>query len=117
MVRPCEDPRSIKRHRLVLALSADELKELLARAELANLPLSRYVRMAAVGERLRRPVPAYNRQAWAELSRLAGNLAQLLHAIRAGVPVGLSPELVREAYALARSLRLALLGGRAGRQC
>jgi hypothetical protein len=110
MGRPPKDPGSLKEYRIVVAVSPSELAELVARAELAGLPLIVYVRLAATGRPLPKPVPLTNRQAWTELSRLASNLAQLGHAINAGIPVGLSPALLREAYALTRSLRLALLG-------
>jgi hypothetical protein len=99
-----------KDYRLVLAVSPAELRELEQRAELAGILVSRYVRLAALGERLPRPVPIRNRQAWVELSRMQGNLAQLLHAMRAGMPVGLSASAVEEAYRLVGAVRRALLG-------
>jgi mobilization protein MobC len=52
-----------------------------------------------------RPIPAINRTAWTELSRLAGNLNQLAHHANSGEGVVVPLEQVLETMRLVRFLR------------
>jgi len=110
MARPPEDPARLLAYRLAVPVSASELEELRARSELAGLSLSVYVRRAALGRRLPRPVSAHNRRASVELSRLATNLGQLGHALSKGTPGTVPPALVWEIARLARTVRYAVVG-------
>ena len=103
-------------------LAADEKREhcvsvRMNEAELARLDAERgrFHR----GEWLRRtwsltqpkpPVPEVNRQAWAELARLAGNLNQAMKAFHEGRLRGVDPAVLEELFAQVHGLRRALIG-------
>ena len=103
-------------------LAADEKREhcvsvRMNEAELARLDAERgrFHR----GEWLRRtwsltqpkpPVPEVNRQAWAELARLAGNLNQAMKAFHEGRLRGVDPAVLEELFHQVAGLRLALIG-------
>lgn len=110
MARPPKDPASLLAVCLAVPVSPSELEELRARSELAHLSLSVYVRRAALGRRLPRPVPSRNRQAWVELSRLGGNLAQLGHALSSNPHDAIAPAVLWDLVRLTRSVRNALVG-------
>ena len=110
MARPPKDPARLLAFRLSVPVSTSELEQLRARSELAGLSLSVYVRLAALGRRLPRPVSAQNRRARVELSRLATNLAQLGYSLSSGTPGTITPELVWEIARLTRSVRNAVVG-------
>ncbi len=110
MARPPKDPSRLLAYRLSIPVSPSELEELRARSQLAGLSLSVYVRLAALGRRLPRPVSAQNRRARVELSRLATNLAQLGYSLSSGTPGTITPELVWEIARLTRSVKKAVVG-------
>lgn len=56
------------------------------------------------------PVPEVNRQAWAELARLAGNLNQAMKAFHEGRLRGVDPAVLEELFAQVHGLRRALIG-------
>ena len=56
------------------------------------------------------PVPEVNRQAWAELARLAGNLNQAMKAFHEGRLRGVDPSVLEELFAQVHGLRRALIG-------
>lgn len=103
-------------------LAADEKREhcvsvRMNEAELARLDAERgrFHR----GEWLRRtwsltqpkpPVPELNRQAWADLARVAGNLNQAIRAFHEGRLRGVDPVVLEELFAQVHGLRRALIG-------
>lgn len=82
MGRPRKTSSSLNFYRLAVAVSPEELELLERRAELAQMTLSGYLRLVALGKPLPPFVPARNREASIELSRQVGNLSQLKHAQR-----------------------------------
>ena len=84
MSRPPKDPALVRTLRLDVALSPTELAFLLDVAADLRLPLRTYVRKAALGTKLPPAVPAVNCQLARDLSRVGGNLNQLLHAVNTG---------------------------------
>jgi hypothetical protein len=110
MARPPKDPSRLLAYRLSVPVSPSELEELRARSQLAGLSLSVYVRLAALGRRLPRPVSAQNRRARVELSRLATNLAQLAYSLSYGTSGTVPPAMVWETVRLTRSVRNAVVG-------
>ena len=66
-------------------VSAAELAVIQAKAAQVGLPLAQWLRSAALSRVILRPlVPEVNRQAYAELARLAANLNQIARAVHAG---------------------------------
>lgn len=55
-------------------------------------------------------IPTINRQAWASLSRVAGNLNQYQAAINEGRATGYPPEVLEELRDQVQALRLELIG-------
>ncbi len=91
-----------------------ELDELQRKADSVGLPLSQWLRQIALGRAVIRPlVPEVNRQAYAELAKLAGNLNQLVKLLNEGRPL---PSLVTLHHMLQQldrridALRLELIG-------
>ena len=101
-----------------MRVSASELLELEERAEGTGQALSAYVREAALGRDLPRPllVPELNRRAWLELSRHGSNLNQLtkqLHERHLLTPP-MAEQVLDELASTQRKLeevRVQLLGG------
>ena len=90
-------------------------------AELAWLDASRagvhmrrgeYLRSAALGK-LPPTIPAVNREAWAALARVAGNLNQLARSVNEGRAVGLDLRELGELRAAVQDVRRDLLGVKA----
>lgn len=73
--------------------------------------LGRYMRDATF-DRLPPQIPAINREAWMELSRLAGNLNRYVVAIEVGNAQGMPPALAVELREQVQALRRELLGVR-----
>ncbi len=79
-----------------------------------GLALSEYIRRAALGKRrLRRRIPAINREAYLELSRLSSNLNQLARAcnvaLRRGDSLPLDIQMFANLQEMIRSLRFELI--------
>lgn len=89
-----------------------EWSTLASRAESAGVSMSELIRAAALDRRLRpRPrVPAVNRAAWAEASRLSGSLARVLNAHRHGELLELREGLLEELRQALLAVRAELLG-------
>lgn len=64
-------------------LTADEAAEL-AQGKPPGMSRGEWLRHRALSRRLPRPIPEVNREAWRDLSRVAGNLATIATAMRAG---------------------------------
>jgi len=108
--RPKGDPEAIRVHRVNARLTADELSTLNQKAALLGIPPAQFLRDAALKRRLPPPpVPAINRQQYAELARLSANLNQLAHAANRGQPVTVSDALLRQVAEEVAQLRLALI--------
>jgi len=86
---PIADPRS----QVSLRLNVAEAAALTAAATAARMPVTTYVRNAALGHRIV-TVPEINLAAWRDLARALGLLNQLVAAVHAGkIPVDLRPVL------------------------
>jgi hypothetical protein len=109
--RPKGDPAAVRRTSIGVRVSAAEYDALRAKAEQMGLTPAQWLREAALARRLPSPpVPPINRQAYAELARLAANLNQLAHAAHTGRPVSVDSALLRSLRDEVQRLRLALLG-------
>jgi hypothetical protein len=98
------------RQRVSIRLSRSEAQALFDAAELMHLPVTTYLRQAALGRRLV-VLPEVNRQAWRDLAKTSGLLNQIAAAIHAGkVPANLGP-VVKDLAEQVRALRLALVAG------
>lgn len=84
MGRPPKDPAHVRSLRLDVNLSATEAELLRELADQLRLPLRTYVRRTALGAKLPSPVPSVNAELARDLSRVGGNLNQLLHAVHMG---------------------------------
>lgn len=109
-----------RRHRLSVYLNDAELAALIAwvfpeadqvdgTALGVRRELGRYMRDATF-DRLPPQIPAINREAWMELSRLAGNLNRYVVAIEQGHAQGMPPALAAELREQVQALRRELLG-------
>lgn len=108
-----------RRHRVSVYLNDAELAALIAQvfpgedvdgeAQGVRQELGRHMRDATF-ERLPPMIPAINREAWMELSRLAGNLNRYQVAIEVGNAQGMPPALVAELREQVQALRRDLLG-------
>ena len=108
-----------RRHRVSVYLNDSELAALIAQvfpgqvvdgeAQGVRQELGRHMRDATF-ERLPPQIPAINREAWIELSRLAGNLNRYVVAIEQGHAQGMPPALAAELREQVQALRRELLG-------
>lgn len=108
-----------RRHRVSVYLNDAELAALLgwvfpgqqvdAAALGVRRELGRYMRDATF-DRLPPQIPAINREAWTELSRLAGNLNRYVVAIEQGHALGMPPYLAADLRDQVQALRRELLG-------
>lgn len=108
-----------RRHRISVYLNDAELSALVAQvfpgeevdaqAQGLRQALGRHMRDATF-DRLPPQIPAINREAWLELSRLGGNLNRYQVAIEQGHAQGMPPALVAEIREQVQSLRRELLG-------
>jgi len=82
------------------------------KAKAAGLRPSTFIRQAALGRRISPPAPEINREAWAALGKLAGNLNQILHHLNSGFATGLDSNLIFKLRREVQTLRADLLGGK-----
>lgn len=109
--RPKGDPAAVRVHRVNARLSSAELATLTAKAEQMGMTPAQWLREAALSRRLPSPpVPAANRQQYAELARLSANLNQLAHGANIGQNVAVNDALLQRLAGEVSRLRLALLG-------
>lgn len=101
--RPRLDPERRRTERLdAVRVSPSELAALRERAAAAGLSLSRFVRSAALGLRIRPPMPATDLVVASELGRIGNNLNQLTRLAHSGqLPGWLGGELARLSFVLA----------------
>jgi hypothetical protein len=90
-------------------LNAAELERLGALRATVQMQRGEYLRTAAL-HRLPPTVPALNREAWAELARLAANINQYQLAINEHRATGYPPEALNELRTLLQYFRRNLLG-------
>lgn len=107
--RPKIQPESIRRT-VGVRLNASEWDAIQRKADALGIRPTALLRLAALSRVMPRPAtPAINRQAYAELARLAGNLNQLTRAAHEG-RVSIAPTLLESVKRLVQELRLDLLG-------
>jgi hypothetical protein len=108
MPRPLKASREL-RHRFDLYLDASEIDQIRANATAARLPMSVFVRHAALRKRIETAPSDQNLSRWRELAPLTSNINQIARACNAGlVPEGIYP-VVAELAEQVRLLRLDLL--------
>lgn len=91
-------------------VNAAELADMRGKAAAVGLPLAQWLRIIGVSSFILSPlVPAINRQSYAELARLAGNLNQLARAAHAG-KITVAPNLLEAIGRQVQLLRKELLG-------
>lgn len=91
-------------------LNAAEWDAVQRKADALGIRPTTLLRVAALSRVIPKPVvPAINRQLYAELARLAGNINQLTRAAHEG-RVSIAPAMLQSVGALVRQLRLELLG-------
>lgn len=103
-------PKEKLRAKLDIYVSAPERGQIEEKAAAARLPLSAFVRNAALG--IAMPVvPTGSIERWRDLARVAGNLNQLAHAINEGRATGVDIDTIAALSEQVRLLRLELVGG------
>lgn len=103
-------PKERLRRKLDFYLAPDEQAAVAQKAKLAGLPVSAFVRHAALGLTVQ-TIPSANVAHWRELARLAGNLNQIAHAINCGLATGVDSACIEQLAEQVRLLRLDLAGG------
>lgn len=102
-------PRQVLRERFDLYLNESEREAIGAKARRLNMPVSTYIRKAALGQRIQAPPPAVNIRAWQEAARWASNLNQIAHALASGTATGVDAAAIDQLSGAVRALRLQLL--------
>ncbi|WP_148416865.1 plasmid mobilization protein [Haloferax sp. KTX1] len=109
--RPPLDPGERRTLTIGVRVRPDERETLAERADSQGITPGQLLRECALTRRLPSPpVPAANREQYAELARLAANLNQLAKAANEGQPVSVETGMLQEVHAEVQRLRLALLG-------
>lgn len=109
--RPKGDPAAVRVLTIGVRVSAGEYAALRVKAEQMGMSPAQWLRKSALSRRLPSPpVPAANRQQYAELARLSANLNQLAHAANIGQNVAVKDTLLQRLAGEVSRLRLALLG-------
>lgn len=109
--RPKGDPAAVRVATIGVRVSPDEFSALRTKAEHMSMTPAQWLREAALTRRLPSPpVPAINREQYAELARLAANLNQLSRKANEGQAVTISDALLKLMIEETKRLRLALLG-------
>lgn len=98
------------RDRFDLYLNDAEREQIRASANAARLPMSTFVRRAALRQRVATPPSDVNASRWSELARTTANLNQLAHAINSGKATGVEPAVIHALAEQVRLLRLELIG-------
>ena len=109
--RPRLDPANVRTVTIGVRVSPPELAELHDKAARMGMTPAQWLRKAALDRRLPpAPVPAVNREHYAERARLAANINQLPWHANVGEVVSVDVDLLRRLSAEVRRLRLALIG-------
>lgn len=92
-------------------MSAREKAAMREKAKAVCSTPGRFMRESALSRRLPpMPAPAVNREQYAELAKLSGNLNQLSRAVNSGLPVTVTDEFLQSLSCEVGRLRLALIG-------
>ena len=109
--RPKNAPGTVRGVTIGVRVSPAELDALTAKAQQMGMSPAHWLREAALSRRLPSPpVPAINREEYADLARLAANLNQLARAANEGQVVALNDGLMQRLITEVSRLRLGLLG-------
>lgn len=109
--RPKGDPGAVRAATIGVRVSAGEYARLREKAGEIGMTPAQWLREAALTRRLPPPpVPAINREQYAELARLAANVNQLAKAANEGQRVKVAAPLLEKLTAELKRLRLALIG-------
>ena len=112
MARPLIESSALRKP-LEIYLADAERQSIQTKATTAGLPLSGFVRKAALGHPVA-TLPQPNAEKWQELARLSANLNQLAKAANGGDRVAVDSGLLYEVAVLVRGLRLDLIGVQEG---
>jgi len=108
--RPPLDADLLRDMTIGVRVSAEEYELLKAKALQLSIPPARLLRECALSRKLPSPpVPAINREMYAELARLSANINQLAHAANCSEFVQVDTDLLNKVGAEVAKLRLALL--------
>jgi hypothetical protein len=109
--RPKNAPGTVRDVTIGVRVAPAEYVALKDKAEQMSMTPAQWLREAALTRRLPSPpVPAINREQYAELARLAANLNQLARAANEGRAVTVNDGLMERLTAEVKRLRLGLLG-------
>ena len=109
--RPKNEPGTVRDVTIGVRVSPSEYVALKVKAEALSVTPAQWLRQAALSRRLPSPpVPAINREEYANLARLAANLNQLAKAANEGRNVVVNDGLMQRLTAEVKRLRLSLLG-------
>ena len=109
--RPKNAPGTVRDVTIGVRVAPAEFAALTAKAEQMGMTPAHWLREAALSRRLPSPpVPPINREQYAELARLSGNLNQLAKLANSGQPVTVADTLLQRLAGEVGRLRLALLG-------
>lgn len=109
--RPKGDPNAVRTATIGVRVSNSEYAQLREKARQLGITPAQWLREAALSRRLPPPpVPAINREHYAELARLAANLNQLARAANESRAVSVSPPLLESLMKEIKQLRFALIG-------
>lgn len=109
--RPKNPPGTVRATTIGVRVSPAELETLQAKAAQMGLTPAHWLREAALSRRLPTPpVPPINREHYADLARLSGNLNQLAKLANTGHPVTVDSAFLQRIGTEVARLRLALIG-------
>ena len=109
--RPKAAPESLRDSTIGVRVSAAEYDALRAKSAAMNMTPAQWLREAALSRRLPTPpVPAVNREQYAELARIGANLNQLAHSANIGLNVAVETVYLERTIQELQALRRALLG-------
>ena len=109
--RPKSDPATVRTATIGVRVSDSEYTQLREKAHQLGISPAQWLREAALSRRLPPPpIPAINREHYAELARLAANLNQLTRAANESRAVSVSTTLLKNLMTEIKRLRFALIG-------
>ena len=109
--RPKKAAEQLRGQTIGVRVSESEYVALRAKAEAMAMSPAQWLREAALSRQLPKPpVPAVNRESYAELARLASNLNQLTRLAHEGQFVMVAEQLLESMTQELSKLRLTLLG-------